>query len=417
MLSAEEVAALKARNYRTIRPIIISNYALGVNLMRPSRLGNALKLLNIILMVSSLISFYGHWQLIILYIHEIPRIVETVSTMFQTAMSIMKMAYCLFIQHKFYELLKRACTHQLLQDCEIFHSDFPINQELKEKVDEIMSASWTSIRRQSLYYVSACIAIICNYFGNSLGVNLYHYYTRPYGSFEIILPFPVRYPKWQDKCMDFPYYHIEMYLSGCALYIAGIGAFGFDALFIVLCAHGVGQIKALCYMIECSTSPLVPSERRVEYIRYCIYQYQRVSAYAEEINNFFRQMILVQFLLSLFCWGLVLFQMSLGFGSSFITVIRMIMYMAAAGYQIVIYCYNGQEFMTASEQIPMAFYNCCWYKENREFRQLVRMMIMRTNRMFNLDVSWFTKMSLPTLMVMMKTSGQYFLLLQNVSEK
>lgn len=136
------------------------------------------------------------------------------------------------------------------------------------------------------------------------------------------------------------------------------------------------------------------------------------------------------------------------------------MYLLAAGYQIVVYCYNGQRFATAvgdvpgesphspfslpnsatnlspqSAQIGRAFYECEWYGESREFRQLIGMMLMRTNRDFRLDVSWFMQMSLPTLMAvsfapvptcslshlidlqMVRTSGQYFLLLQNVTQK
>lgn len=152
------------------------------------------------------------------------------------------------------------------------------------------------------------------------------------------------------------------------------------------------------------------------------------------------------------------------------------MYLVAAGYQIVVYCYNGQRFATAvgdvtgesalwlmsncvtntplqSEEIANAFYQVRWYGESREFRHLIRMMLMRTNRGFRLDVSWFMQMSLPTLMAvssgaeqsrgsagpagpagppprvpfysqfhlidsqMVRTSGQYFLLLQNVNQK
>lgn len=56
------------------------------------------------------------------------------------------------------------------------------------------------------------------------------------------------------------------------------GTFGFDVLFIVLCLHAVGLMETLCYMIDCSTSEQIPRERRVEYLRCCIYQYQRVAA-------------------------------------------------------------------------------------------------------------------------------------------
>lgn len=44
----------------------------------------------------------------------------------------------------------------------------------------------------------------------------------------------------------------------------------------MLCVHGVGLVQALNAMIKESTSDDVPKERRVEYMRYCIFQQQRI---------------------------------------------------------------------------------------------------------------------------------------------
>lgn len=53
------------------------------------------------------------------------------------------------------------------------------------------------------------------------------------------------------------------------------GAVSFDGVFIVLCVHGVGLVQILNVIIEASTSPDVPKDRRLEYLRYCISQYQQ----------------------------------------------------------------------------------------------------------------------------------------------
>lgn len=101
-----------------------------------------------------------------------------------------------------------------------------------------------------------------------------------------------------DKGMTFPYYHIPLFLESANLYLCGMGnvcvlftrkpfnlftsifsgTVGFDVFFIVLCLHCVGLMESLCHMIDCSTSELIPRKRRVEYLRCCIYQYQRVRA-------------------------------------------------------------------------------------------------------------------------------------------
>ncbi|KAH8251063.1 hypothetical protein KR026_008538 [Drosophila bipectinata] len=420
MYTREEAEALKKRNYHRIREMIRLSYTVGFNLMDPSRCGQILRIWTIVLSLSSVASLYGHWHMFRRYIQDVPRIVETVSTAFAFLTSIAKMWYFLFAHQQIYDLLRRARTHEILQKCELFErmSDLPIAKVLHQKVETTMDRYWASIRRQLLVYLYSCICLSSNYFISSFVSNLYKYFTLPQGSYDIVLPLPSLYPGWERKGLSFPYYHIQFYLESCSLYICGMCAVSFDGVFIVLCLHSVGLMESLNQMVKNSTSELVPPERRLEYLRCCIFQYQRVASFAAEINDCFRHITFSQFMLSLFGWGLALFQLSVGFGTnSSITMIRMTMYLVAAGYQIVVYCYNGQRFTSASEQIGLAFYECEWWAESREFRQLIRMMLMRTNRGFRLDVSWFMQMSLPTLMSMVRTSGQYFLLLQNVTQK
>ncbi|XP_020809757.1 odorant receptor 63a [Drosophila serrata] len=416
MYSPEEARAVERRNYHSIREMIRLSYTVGFNLMNPYP--SRLRIWTVVLSLSSLASLYGHWHMLLKYIQEIPRIVETAGTALQFLSSIFKMWYYLFTHRRIYELLRRARSHELLQNCEIFieMSDLPVIKTLQQEVESTMERYWANTRRILLIYLYSCASLTSTYFLRSFLTGIYQYFFLPAGTYDIVLPFESLYPSWKPKGMTFPYYHIQMYLESCSLYICGMAAVSFDGVFIVLCLHSVGLIRSLNQMISYSTSELLPRDRRVQYLRCCIYQYQRIQGFAAEINAYFRHITFSQFLLSLFVWGLALFQMSVGLNSSF-TIILMSMYLLAAGYQIVVYCYNGQRFATASSQIGRAFYECEWYGESREFRQLIAMMLMRTNRDFRLDVSWFMQMSLPTLMAMVRTSGQYFLLLQNVTEK
>ncbi|XP_005178182.2 odorant receptor 63a [Musca domestica] len=325
------------------------------------------------------------------------------------------MVYYLFIQRRLYYLLYKAQTHEYIRKIDIFHKNFPMSERLQAKIDEILDASWKNINGQLIFYICCCAAIISNYFFMALFQNIYHTWKET-PNYEFVLPFPSVYPSWKDKGMSFPYYHIQMFLGTCSCYISGMCAVSFDGVFIVLSVHGVGLVKVLNMLIENSTSADVPKERRVEYLRYCIYQYQRISDYTDELRKIYKHISLTQFLLSLLVWGIVLFQMSVGLESDLMTLVRMIMYISAAGYEIVLYCYNGQRLTSECEKIPYAFFSCDWFNESKEFQELTRMMILRSNRSFFMEISWFTTMTLPTLMAMIKTSGSYFLLLRNVAE-
>lgn len=65
--------------------------------------------------------------------------------------------------------------------------DLPIAQPLREEVEDIMNRCWLSTRRQLLFYLSTCIAIISNYFITSFVINSYRYFTQPHGNYEVVL--------------------------------------------------------------------------------------------------------------------------------------------------------------------------------------------------------------------------------------
>ncbi|XP_028901880.2 odorant receptor 63a [Zeugodacus cucurbitae] len=411
----EDVEEIYKRNYNSIKVLFQVSFGLGVNLTAPSKIKDALKLFNVILVVASLLSMYAHWCYLIRHFENIPLLAETVCTALQTLISAFKMIYFLFRQHNFYRLLDQALKHVIIREIEIFKHDFPINQQLKREIDEIMNGVWQNARRQILFYFCCCVGIVCNYFFGAFLVNLYHQLKKT-PDYKYVLPFPELYPFWEDKGMTFPYYPIQMFMSSSAVYIAGMCAVSFDGVFIVLCQHAVGLVRVHNLLVLRSTSPLIPIERRVEYLRYTIITYQRIYTYVQQIQTSFKHISLSQFVLSLIVFGFVLFEMSFGLESSIIIFIRMIMYISAGGTQIIIYCYNGQALTSVSEEIPMAFYNCNWYEECEKFKQLLRMMIMRTHRYFYLEVSWFTLMNLATLIALFRMSGSYFLLLRNLQE-
>nr|XP_014094225.2 odorant receptor 63a-like [Bactrocera oleae] len=411
----ESVEEIYKRNYNSIKLLIGVTFGLGVNLTAPSKIKDALKLFNVILAVTSILSLYGHWCYFIRHIDSIPLSAETVCTALHILMSVVKIVYYLFTQRNFYRLLDQTLKHEIIRKIEIFQHDFPINRQLKQEIDDIMNGVWLSAKRQILFYFCCCVGIVCNYTFGSIFVNLYHQLKQT-PDYEYKLALPALYPFWVDKGMTFPYYPLQMYITSSANYVSGMSAVSFEGLFIVLCQHAVGLVRVHNLLVLQSTSPLIPAARKVEYLRYTIITYRRINFYVQQIQESFKHVSLLQFVLSLLIFGIVLFEMSFGLKSSIVIVIRKILYILAGGTQIILYCYNGQQLTTVSEEIPLAYYCCNWYEESGKFKQLLRMMIMRTNRLFKLEVSWFTLMNLATLISFFRMSGSYFLLLRNLQE-
>lgn len=93
------------------------------------------------LIAGSLAFFYGNWKLFIRSAHsthhrgspipshlqaeddaciQIVLPLQTINTMFQTLLSILKLLYFLLAPRKFYELLRRVYRHELLLQCKVF---------------------------------------------------------------------------------------------------------------------------------------------------------------------------------------------------------------------------------------------------------------------------------------------------------
>nr|QKN21148.1 odorant receptor [Zeugodacus cucurbitae] len=327
---------------------------------------------------------------------DIPLIAETSTTALQTTTALIKMAYMMLTQHKFRKLLQKVETHELLQDIEIFKTDMPIKASLKKEIIAIMDNNWKEMRGQLLFNVGTCVGVLCNYFFYALFKNLYHH-LQGTPNYVHILPF-TGYPMFLDKGMDSPYYVLDMFVGACSLIAAGMGAVSFQGSFLALCKHSCGLVQVLCLLLLRSTSPLVPKQQRVKYLHYCIVQHQRTLEYINEVNQLFKHILLSQFVHGLVIYGFVLFEMNYGLESDKVTFIRMIMYLAAALTGDCMHYVNGQFLVNELENIPLACYSCDWCHETDEFKMILKMIIMRSNKTFCLEISWFAVMSLATLM-------------------
>ncbi|XP_055842463.1 odorant receptor 63a-like [Episyrphus balteatus] len=361
-MSLENPSELKKKNQIRLRHVFLSTFSLGINLETPSSRKDLLKLITIILLAASCLDVYGQICYILRYKYSILIMAEAICTMLQALISIFKLSYVLFVQQQFYTTMKIISSHELVYSIKL-------------------------LAQSNLIKVSS-----------------------------FMLSFPALYPFWEHKMHKLPQYFILTFAGFCAAFIAGIGAISFDGLFIIIAMHCVAILRILHKIIKFSTSSNVPKELHLDYLHQCIEYYEKTFQFYKEFNNLYLHISLMQFLFSLLTHGVVMFQGSVGLGKDILMVLRMIMFMAASGYEVVIYCLNGQLVTSESEKLPNSWFQCEWYNESKEFKQLIKMMIIRSNRSFRMNASWFSTMSLETLLKLFKTSGSYFLLLRNLVE-
>nr|QKN21486.1 odorant receptor [Zeugodacus tau] len=403
------------RNYNRIKVLFRAAYSIGVNLMAASKIKDALKIVHVGLIMLAFLSVYTQYCYLMRNINSIPLIAESIYTALQVLSGTSKLIYFFFTHRTFYRLLDQTLTHDIIYQMEIFQHDFPINQMLKREIDVIMNRVWRTTRFLVLLFFYACFTVFANYLVAAICINLYHQ-LKETPDYHFILPLPALYTFWESKGMTFPYYHMQMFITTAAMHVSAMTGASFDGTFVVLCQHAAGLMEVHNLLVQHATSPDIPPERRVEYLRYVIKTYQRVNNFTLEIQTIYRHISLAQFLLSLISFGFMLFEANYGIRPNVNNLIRMIMYIMATGTQITIYCYHGQILTNVNEEIPVVYYNCNWYDENKTFKHLIRMMIMRTNKDFYLEVSWFTLMNFATLISLFRASGSYYLILKNFQE-
>ncbi|KAI8115598.1 Odorant receptor 63a [Lucilia cuprina] len=375
---------------------------------------------------------------------------DAICTSFQTWISISKLFHFAFTQHKFEKLVKMAQNTEILQNFEIFELNIFNKKHITEEIQGILDDSWLDIKRQLNFYIISVFGIVGWYYFSCLAVNIYNTYT--YSSpteFELLYPFQGAFPMWRDKGIQFPYYFITYIISGSETHISGMceyafiyqlmlikfwftAAVSFAGLYIVTSLHTLALLKILRRLVAYSTTEDVLPQERVKYILAWAKLHQRIYEYFYEINSLYYIQSAPLFLCSMLVICLLIFQGSVGLvginivipyttiverGSDVDVVIKMVLYFSAAGFEVSMFCFNGQRLTSESERLPVALYNCKWYEECTEFKFIIRMMLMRTNRTLAIQVGGFTTMSLVTLLGIMRSSFSYCLLLREFNSE
>ncbi|TMW53693.1 hypothetical protein DOY81_001238 [Sarcophaga bullata] len=386
------------KNKKIIKPLVWISLTVGCNLTRITGFRDPIKLINLTLILLAFLGLFGQYY----FIWENrckPLVVYTdaLCTSFQTWISISKLLHFFFTQQKFQQLLHSAKTAEILQDFEILELNILNKKKLIQEIEEILNDSWLDIRRQLNFYTVSVFGI-----GQLIPL------------FVSSTAFQSSFPIWRDKGLQFPYYFVLYIVSGSDLHICGlgkkgtlgtlcfplVGAVSFAGFFIVTSLHGLALVKILRKLLAYTTSENVLPEERVKFLLGCCKFYQRIYDYCDAINTLYYVQSAPLFLVSTMVMCLLLFQASVGLGNDFNLVFKMFLYFSAAGFEVSMYCVNGQRLTAESEHLPVALYDNKWYDECAEFKFITRMMLMRTNRSIALQVGGFTTMSFVTLLAL-----------------
>uniref|UniRef100_A0A1B0GG44 Odorant receptor n=1 Tax=Glossina morsitans morsitans TaxID=37546 RepID=A0A1B0GG44_GLOMM len=367
-------------NNKTLKNLYKISFMTGVNIKYKTDFKDPVKLVNLFLITISLMGLCAQYCLVWHNRHEsFVESADAICTANQAWISIFKMIYLVFVQHKFYDLLHAATDGNLLYDLGIFDLAINCKEQLLKEIKDILRDSWLDIRRQLNFFIFSCMMACGFYMFSCLFVNYYYMHINP-----------------QNFTLQ-------------------LRAVCFDGIFIVVVVHCSALFQILHQLLQHATDEDIPRSERVKYLLCCVQLHDRIYNYYAKINSMYKNPSLAQCLLSMLVLCVVMFMANVGLEEDITLFFKMLCFLMAAGFQIVIYCYNGQKIITQSGMSPSSWYNCSWYNESPQFKYIINMMVLRANRTLYLQVSGFTTMSHMTLLSIVQTSGSYFLLLRNLS--
>ncbi|KAM7355360.1 odorant receptor 63a-like isoform 2-T2 [Cochliomyia hominivorax] len=330
------------QNKKIIKPLVWISLSIGCNVKYESQFMDPVKLISLTLLILSSLGLCGQYYYI--WEHRSQSIfvyTDAICTSFQTWISFSKLFHFAYTQHQFYKLVQMAQNSDILQNFEILDLNILNKKEIIDEIRTILSDSWLDIKRQLNFYTISVFGIVLWYYGSCLAVNFYNTYINP-KEFDLLFPFQTSFPMWRDKGMQFPYYFITYIISGSETHISGMSAVSFAGLYIVTSLHALALLKILRRLIVYSTSEKVPSQERVKFILAWSKLHQRTYEYFSEINSLYYIQSAPLFLVSMLVICLLIFQASVGLGTDVNVVIKMVLYFSAAGFEVSMFCFNGQ---------------------------------------------------------------------------
>nr|XP_022899911.1 odorant receptor 49b-like [Onthophagus taurus]XP_022899913.1 odorant receptor 49b-like [Onthophagus taurus] len=151
-------------------------------------------------------------------------------------------------------------------------------------------------------------------------------------------------------------------------------------------------------------------------VRGCVIHHQSIIQLLDDIEKTFSLLFLIQFLGSLMSLCVGLYQSSVS-PISDPTSVSMASFTTAMFFQLLIYCWNGNEISVYSVLVAKAAYNCDWLQADKDIKTSIMLIMMRAQRPLYLTAGKFSKISLETFTAVLRGSVSYFMVLNKMQEE
>ncbi|KAF7383510.1 hypothetical protein HZH66_012860 [Vespula vulgaris] len=215
--------------------------------------------------------------------------------------------------------------------------------------------------------------------------------------------------------MKSPIYELINFVQFFEEFIAASTSGMMNALLVTLMLHVDGQVEIICKKfseISRMAENHLSCKKIFESLIKC---HQRVITFAENIENIFSYIALMQFLSNTLVIGLLGFLIvtkysvikSLDSEQRSVILARTIPYYILVNLEAFVLCFAGEFIRSKSIAIEKAAYECNWYELDPKESKSLLLLIIRSQKRFKITAGKFMELSLERFARMLNASASY----------
>ncbi|KAF3054564.1 Odorant receptor 009 [Nylanderia fulva] len=254
-------------------------------------------------------------------------------------------------------------------------------------------------------------------FNKGMQINTFHYSAMCFVTITIITITSIL-TNFGERKLTYrawiPFEYNSSISTYCSLFIHQLIGLSIGALVNISCDTLIcGLMEHICCQFEILTDRLKRMLHSDD-LRICVQQHCKIFKLATLINENFRMIITVQFLLSMFIVCFNLYTISLSQLDS--RCIRLALFMGCMLTQIFVYCWFGNQVKLKSRQFINNIFEIQWFTLDNNLKKSLIIMMKRSVIPIEITSAYTIPVNLDSFMGILKTSYSVYNLLKQTKD-
>ncbi|SPP76673.1 odorant receptor 67c [Drosophila guanche] len=228
----------------------------------------------------------------------------------------------------------------------------------------------------------------------------YETFDRNFG-FLIWFPFDATSSNWV--------YWIVYWDIAHGAYLAGIAFLCADLLLIVVITQICMHFNYISMRLEEHPCKPHKDKENIEFLVWIIRYHDKCLTLCEHVNSLYSFSLLLNFLMASMQICFIAFQVT---ESTVEVIIIYCIFLMTSMVQVFLVCYYGDTLIATSLRVGDSAYNQKWFQCSKTYCQMLKMLIMRSQKPASIRPPTFPPISLVTYMKVISMSYQFFALLR-----